>query len=232
MKKYCFIFICFTVLFSGVSFSQTKPSVKYITEKTPVGFESEINAFLQKDSVLFPPYGTYLFTGSSSIAKWENLATYFREIPVIQRGFGGSTMKALNYYINYIVLPYKPGTIIVYEGDNDLVDGTSPEEFIVQCDTFIRKVHSELPNTMIYFLSIKPTFARYQYISIQVETNKQLKKLTQNRSKTGYIDITQGMYDKEGKLRKDLFESDSLHVNKECYRIWANHMKVVMGIHK
>jgi hypothetical protein len=232
MKKFSFLFLCLTILFGGVSYSQTQAHASHITGSTPVGFESEINVFLQQDSAMFPPSGAYLFAGSSSIAKWDNLASYFQEIPVIQRGFGGSSMKALNYYINYIVLPYNPATIVVYEGDNDLVDGTTPHDFAAQCDTFIMKVHSTLPNTMIWFLSIKPTFARYQYLAIQAEANRQLKELTQDRPKTGFIDITQVMNDQEGKLRKDLFESDSLHVNPECYRIWADHMKAAMGIHK
>ena len=37
---------------------------------------------------------------------------------------------------------------------------------------------------------------------------------------------------KDGKLRKDFFESDSLHVNAECYRIWAGYIKRKLGILK
>jgi hypothetical protein len=86
---------------------------------------------------------------------WHTLVADFSEIPVIQRGFGGSTMKALNYYIQEIVLPYNPATIVVYEGDNDLILGVKPAEFIARCDTFISIVHKKLPNTVIYFLAIK-----------------------------------------------------------------------------
>jgi len=218
--------------FCGASYSQSNSSVRLISGKTSVGFESEINDFLRQDSISFPPSGAYLFTGSSTIRKWDNLKTDFAEITIIQRGFGGSTMKALNYYINYIVLPYKPSKIVVYEGDNDLAQSTSPNEFISLCDTFISKVHKQLPKTMIYFMSIKPSFARKQQLLLQDEANKQLKKLTQKRKKTDFIDIRQLMYNKEGKLRKEFFETDSLHVNRECYRVWAAYMKLKMGITK
>ena len=203
-----------------------------ISGKTPVGFESEIIEFLKQDSVLFPETGAFLFTGSSTIRKWDNLKTDFDEITVIRRGFGGSTMKALNYYTNYIVLPYKPGTIVVYEGDNDLAQGISPKEFINQCDTFIRNVHRVLPKTVIYFLSVKPSFARKQQLPLQNDVNHQLKKLIKKSKKTRFIDIRSLMYDKNGVLRKDFFESDSLHVNSNCYRVWADYMKIKMGIGK
>ncbi len=232
MKKHCLTILSVTFLFCGVSFLQTKSFAQFIIGKTPVGFESEINDFLRQDSVSFPLSGVYLFTGSSTIRKWDNLKNDFDEITVIQRGFGGSTMKALNYYINTIVLPYKPKTIVVYEGDNDLAQGVSPKEFIILCDTFISKVHRKLPETIIYFLSVKPSFARKQQLPLQNELNQQLKKLTKKRKKTNFIDIRPLMYDKKGGLRQDFFESDSLHVNQYCYSVWASYMKTKMGIRK
>jgi hypothetical protein len=230
MIKSYFIIFCITIFISGEAFPQAKPSPRHIPDKTPVGFEPEIRTFLRQDSASFPPSGAYLFTGSSTIRKWENLAADFKEIILIKRGFGGSTMKALNYYINNIVLPYRPKTIVVYEGDNDLAAGTSPEEFVALCDTFIARVHHELPGTKIWFMSVKPSFARTKLLPVQEETNKRLKALTRKRAKTKFMDITRLMYDKEGRLRRELFESDSLHVNADCYRIWAGHMKRVMGI--
>jgi lysophospholipase L1-like esterase len=230
MKKIYLTGLFLTALLTGVAFSQSKSLSRYLPGTTPVGFESEINEFLRQDSVSFPQPGAYLFTGSSTIRKWKSLETDFKEIRLLQRGFGGSTMAALNYYIRDIVLPYKPDTIVVYEGDNDLANGTGTGLFVAQCDTFIRAVHRRSPGTMIYFLSVKPSFARKQLLTIQQEVNRKLKELTQKRSKTGFIDITRLMHDKQGNLRKDLFEADSLHVNAECYHIWARHMKAVMGI--
>jgi hypothetical protein len=232
MKKQIYLSLLVITLFCGVSYSQSRSSVQFINGKTPVGFEAEINNFLKQDSAFFPPYGAYLFTGSSTIRKWENLATDFKEINIIQRGFGGSNIKALDYYIDYIVLPYKPHAIVVYEGDNDLAEGMSPGEFANLCDTFIKRVHKELPKAMIYFLSVKPSFARKEQIAIQDEANRRLKELVKERRKTAFIDIRPLMYDKERKLRKDLFESDSLHVNSSCYRVWAGYMKEKMGIGK
>ena len=232
LKNYGLIALLLSLLLGGTCFSQSNPSSWHLPGNSPVGFEPEINAFLKQDSASFPPEGIFLFTGSSTIRKWENLAADFQEIPVIQRGFGGSTMKALDCYAGYIVLPYKPRTIVVYEGDNDLAAGTKPAEFIALCDTFIGRVHRALPRTKIWFMSVKPSFARKTMLPVQDETNRQLKKLIRHRRNTGFIDIRPLMYDRKGNLVPSMFESDSLHVNKDCYRIWAAHMKQVMKIVK
>lgn len=225
-----YISLALLFLFCGAAFPQAGHPFSDKPEKTPAGFEAEIAAFLKKDSTDFPPPGAYLFTGSSTIRMWNDLAADFRGIPVIQRGFGGSTMKALNHYIADIVLPYKPMAIVVYEGDNDLAEGTGPPEFLARCDTFINRVHRELPNTLIYFISVKPSFARIGLSSLQDEANRQLMELTRNRPNTGFIDIRPLMYDREGKLRRDLFENDSLHINAECYRRWASQVRAALGI--
>jgi hypothetical protein len=225
----CFLFLA---VVCEASFSQGKSPVRFVTVKTPFGFESEINEFLKQDSVSFPLPGAHLFTGSSTIRKWASLQNDFNGITVIQRGFGGSTVKALNYYADRIVFPYKPATIVVYEGDNDLAQGMAPGEFISLCDTFIGKVRAALPGTTIYFMSVKPSFARKQLISVQDETNRHLKKLAKKRKRTEFMDIRQLMYDREGKLRRDFFEADSLHVNRKCYSVWAGYMKTKMGFGK
>lgn len=232
MKYQFYIFLLAFTLLGGILFSQTVSTNGQTSIASPARFESEINDFLHQDSVIFPPSGAYLFTGSSTIRKWDNLKTDFSEITVIQRGFGGSTMNELNYYSNKIVVPYKPGRIIVYEGDNDLADGISPDDFISQCDTFIKRVHKELPRTKIYFISVKPSPSRQQYMEVQDEANNELRKLARKRRNTEFIDIRPLMYDEAGNLRQDLFEPDLLHITNECYRKWAVHMKGEMHITK
>jgi lysophospholipase L1-like esterase len=212
----------------AAAYAQPKSVARKVPAKTPVGFESEINAFLRQDSASFPPCGAVLFTGSSTIRLWNNLADDFRGSVVINRGFGGSTMKALNYYLDYIVLPYKPAVIVVYEGDNDLQSGTRPGEFVTQCDTFIRRVHAAMPGTKICFLAVKPSFARKQQLPAQDSANLMLKKLVKKRPGTRFIDIRPLMYDRQGHLRKDYFESDSLHINAACYRAWAGLIRKKM----
>jgi lysophospholipase L1-like esterase len=226
MKNYC-LFIVFSLVFLSAK-SIAQPFVK-----TPVGFETEINAFLKADSVSFPAKGGYLFVGSSTIRRWDNLKEHFAGLHLLQRGFGGSNMNALNYYAPYIVLPYKPDTIVVYEGDNDLAGlNTKPEAFIASCDTFIHLVRRSLPKTFIYFISIKPSPSRQQYAKLQDQANKMLQELVAKNPRTGFIDIRPLMYKPNGDIREEYFEKDKLHVNDGCYRLWADEIKRQMKLNK
>jgi hypothetical protein len=93
-------------------------------------------------------------------------------------------------------------------------------------------VNRALPNTTIWFLSLKPSFARKKNLAAQQEANRMLRELAGKNNKTRFIDITGLMYDRQGNLRGDLFEADSLHVNKQCYHDWARKMKKEMRLRK
>lgn len=204
--------------------------VRRIDGKTPVGFEKEVNNFLIADSASFPKTGGYLFVGSSTFRMWNNMQDYFPEIRLLQRGFGGSNMAALLYYTPYIVLPYKPDTIVVYEGDNDLAQHVSPKAFVASCDTFLRIIHKNLPGTVVYFVSVKPSPSRLAILPMQNEANSLLKKMLKHRKWTGFIDIRPAMYDSSGKIKGELFLKDSLHITGQCYRLWADEIKRQMHI--
>jgi hypothetical protein len=209
--------------------AQPKTPAYYTPGKTPVGFESEINQFLKADSAHFPPPGAVLFAGSSTIRLWKGLPEDFKGHMIIQRGFGGSNMKALDFYIHNIVLAYKPAIIVVYEGDNDLAAGVSPSAFIAQCDSFIRMVQQKLPETKIYFLSIKPSIAREKLIPLQESTNLALKKNLTRYHNTGFIDVCSQMFDSHGKLRTDIFGPDGLHMNRKGYLLWIAYINHYFG---
>ena len=58
----------------------------------------EINAFETADRKQMPSPGAVLFMGSSSIRMWTTLSQDFPEIPVINRGFGGSLIQDSTRY--------------------------------------------------------------------------------------------------------------------------------------
>ena len=91
-------------------------------------FEREIVAYEKKDSLAMPPKGQILFLGSSSFRLWKSFDSDMAGIPAFNRGFGGSTLKDALYYFDRMVVKYKPSWVFLYEGDNDLAKGQSPEE--------------------------------------------------------------------------------------------------------
>ena len=82
-------------------------------------FADEIANFKKKDTASFPPANAILFVGSSSFRKWVDIATYFPNYTIINRGFGGSALPDVIRYEQDIIFPYHPKQIVIYCGEND-----------------------------------------------------------------------------------------------------------------
>jgi lysophospholipase L1-like esterase len=188
----------------------------------PNRFEAEIRIFEIMDHFNPPPEGSVLFTGSSTIRKWHSIDNDFQGIQVIKRGFGGSTMKDLNQYAARIVIPYKPSRVFVYEGDNDIARGAGPEDFINDCTDFIHLCRQYMPDTDIYFLSIKPSPARNRNWDSMYKANLMLSDLAERYDKVHYIDISTEMLTSDGMPREHLYDNDRLHLNDAGYEILVN----------
>ena len=183
-------------------------------------FEDEIRAFEAADAKRPPAPGGVLFVGSSSIRLWTTLAKDFPDLPVINRGFGGSQIADSTRYAGRIVLPYKPRTIVLYAGDNDIAAGKSPDDVAADFKAFVETVRAALPESRILFISIKPSIARWKLIDEIRRANHLVREHTESDDKLGYLDIFTPMLGDDGKPRADLLEPDGLHVNEKGYALW------------
>jgi lysophospholipase L1-like esterase len=180
-------------------------------------FENEIKAFETHDQKSPPPKDGILFVGSSTFTKWKNIEKDFPGLPVFNRGFGGSTMAELNYYIDRIVLPYKPKQIIVYEGTNDVAAGQSAERVFDGMKAFHEKVHAALPNTQIYFLPLIPAPSRVKFIAEMDRANKMLSDYIAKHAELHLLDARFLWSDEKGQPDETLYIIDRLHPNRPAY---------------
>ena len=190
-------------------------------------WESSIQKFEEQDKVNPPKLGGIVFTGSSSIARWDTLADEMKPLDVLNRGFGGSQYPDLNRYAKRIVIAYRPRAVVVYEGDNDLAGGSSktPESVAHDARVFVQIVHSALPETWIYIVSIKPSPSRWSEWPRMKAANLMIRYFARTRKRVQYIDVASAMFDTQGKLQADLFAEDGLHPNWKCYELWTSIIK-------
>ena len=173
------------------------------------------------------PKNAVVFVGSSSIRKWST-AEYFPNIPIINRGFGGCHISDVNYFINETVLKYKPRAIIFYAGDNDINFGKSPKIVLEDYKTFINKVHSQLADTKIIFIPIKPSLKRWALWSEMKEANKLVHDYSKKNPFLYYIDTASPMLNSNGLPKRSLFVSDSLHLSKDGYDLWSKVLEQLL----
>lgn len=184
----------------------------------PTRFEDAIKEFEASDAVESPPQSAVLCIGSSTMRKWhDKISDDLAPLTVIARGFGGSTTHDLLHYTDRVVLPYKPRAILVYEGDNDVAQGVGPDEIVNTFRQFVNKVHGVLPQTRIFFMSIKPSHKRWSMWETMTEANRKIAHVCDQDRRLHFIDISTALLDKEGQPRRLLFADDDLHLNRAGY---------------
>jgi lysophospholipase L1-like esterase len=191
----------------------------------PTRFEADIQAFENADRVSPPPAEPVLFTGSSSVRMWTDVAAVFPDYPVINRGFGGSYMSDLLYYFDRVVAVYQPALVLVYEGDNDLSGGKSVDQVYSEYVEFLSRVRTQLPAADVAFIAVKPSPSRAAYLEPMRQLNQRLAALAENEDDLWFIDVFTPMLDASGQSRAELFGSDMLHMNSAGYALW----KTIVG---
>jgi hypothetical protein len=182
-------------------------------------WEREISAYERADATNPPPKGGIEFIGSSVIARWKTLKKDFPGQPVYDRGFGGSEIVDSTHFADRIVFPYAPAKIFFRAGGNDLWAGKSSEQVFTDYQEFTALVHSNLPNTEIYFISWNATPSRWKQHDKEKALNNMVEAFVQDKPYLKYIENYDIAFDAEDKLRPELFVADQLHFNAAGYKL-------------
>ncbi|MBD2751293.1 GDSL-type esterase/lipase family protein [Spirosoma validum] len=199
-----------------LSFGQTQPNT------TKPAFEAEILAFEKVDKVALTPPNPIVFTGSSSIRLWENLAEYFPKKTVLNRGFGGSQLSDVLRYADRVIVRYRPKQVVIYAGENDVASGkVTGQQTYERLVALFQYVRQKLPNVTFSFISLKPSPSRRKYFPEMDVANQLIKDYLAKQKNTQFIDIRPVMLTPAGQPVPELFKPDSLHMLPAGYQRWA-----------
>jgi lysophospholipase L1-like esterase len=200
-----------------------------LPDPDPARFEQDIRTFEAWDRQNSFPQGAVLFVGSSSIRMWQT-ADCFPNLPLINRGFGGSHTSDVNHFAERIVIKYRPRVIVFYAGDNDIESGKTPQQVFDDFKALVSVVHNELPQTRIIYLPIKPSLARWRKWPRMQEANAHVERLSNADSRIIYVDTATPMLGEDGRPRPELFLDDGLHLNVAGYTLWTDLLRKTIAI--
>lgn len=213
------MYICIVLCGLAAIYAQDKPANN---KANP--WEETIRTFEDWDRKNSFPADAVLFVGSSSIRLWPTRES-FGEFEVINRGFGGSQISDVNYFVGRIVLRYEPRVIVFYAGDNDIAGGKSAQQVFEDYKQFIKLVRKELPDTRIIFISIKPSRSRWSFWPVMVGANRMIREFSDKNPQLFYFDGATPLLDDKGEPKDELFLDDKLHLNSKAYEVWTKLLR-------
>jgi lysophospholipase L1-like esterase len=219
MKKAAIPFL--SCLFAVLLFAQTSAQP----------FRKDIDAFKKKDSLQMPAPKSILLIGSSSFTKWTDVQSYFPGYPIINRGFGSSSLPDLTRYADEIIFPYAPKQIIIYCGENDIAssDTITAQIVLQRFQQLFFIIRAKLPKIPVAFISIKPSPSRWKFEPVILEANKIIKEFLAKQPHSTFINVHDAMLSADGKPKPEIYISDQLHMNEKGYAIWQ---KIILPVLK
>ena len=187
-------------------------------------FSFEIKNLLSKVEENKKMEAPIIFYGSSTIRLWKSLNEDFKDVDVINLGFGGAYIDSLSKNFNLLINFLNPKAIVIYLGGNDLNLSLSPEEIIFKIKKFVEKINEKYPNTNIGYITIKPSVERKNKLSDIKKINKGIKLIANDFPNLVYIDVYNKLLDK-GKVTSKFLLQDGLHLNKEGYKVLTRAVK-------
>lgn len=196
---------------------------------TKASFEDDMVRFESIDAEEGYHPGCLLFIGSSSIRRWDRLQTDFGDLgTVVGRGFGGSQMADALLAVDRIVTPHHPSVVVVYEGDNDINAGKTPEVVLSEFQSFAQSVRRKSPRTAIVFLSIKASPDRWDLREPMRQANDLVRRYCERRRRLHYVDAFDSLLGEDGTPAREYFSDDLLHLSPQGYRVWTENLRPVL----
>lgn len=195
----------------------------------PRRFEDEVNAIkIKYDTVWDSSKATIVFTGSSSIRMWGDLALRFPEHQIVNSGFGGSQSSDLLVYSHELILRFNPIKVFIYEGDNDIAEKKRIKRIVGHLQQLIDTIQKHDKNTHIVLITAKPSLARWGLRKKYMRLNHQMEKLAEQNASVDFANVWDVML-ADRKPIPDIFIADGLHMNTKGYDLWysvlKNHLK-------
>lgn len=209
------LYLCNALLFATI-LSQSVCAEFPVSD--PNRFEASIADFVTWDKKNSYPEDAILFVGSSSVRLWST-AMAFPGKPIINRGFGGSEISDVIHYYEQVIRPYSPSKIFLYAGDNDIGNGKSAEQVFEDYKKLVALLRTDLPDSELIFISIKPSKLRWEKWPIMVVANRMVRDYAVKHPNLDYADLAAPLLDSDGML-KDVFADDGLHLNEDGYLLW------------
>jgi lysophospholipase L1-like esterase len=164
-----------------------------------------------KNAAASSQHGGIVFTGSSIFQFWTHLTEQMAPLPVLNRAIAGTVTQDMLDRMGQLVLPYRPRIVVYYCGSNDISAGADAGPIVERTKRYIQILHEKSPYTYFYYTAIQKAPEKRSRWDVVDAVNREMERYSRQTSNVGYIDLNPVLFDKNNRIREDLFLPDSLH---------------------
>ncbi|MBU3745176.1 MAG: hypothetical protein FGM61_11640, partial [Sediminibacterium sp.] len=192
---------------------------------------AEMNVFDSANRVETYGKNPVLFTGSSYIRLWKNIRDDVKYPNIIHRGYGGSNLTEMAYYVKRIIYPHQPAAIFMYVG-NDITGSEkdkSPRQVLELFTYVVKTIRQQYPDVPIVWLQIAPSPKRWSVWNEVQEANQLIADYCANGYHLYTFNSSANYLGSDGTPMEKLFVEDRLHYNEQGYQIWGKQIKKLVN---
>lgn len=200
--------------------------VKWLTR-----YEDKYIKALLERAAIEPSECDVMFFGSSSIRLWKSLKEDFAPLTVVNRGYGGATLRDLHYNYETVMAHYKPKAFVFY-CDNDLKPNSKTNITVGELFDLVRllfkRIEADYPGVPIYFLAMKHCQRRETIRDRQATYNTLMREFAEISDQVIYVDTCTPLLTEDGQIDASKFVDDKIHLNEKGYAEWVKILRPML----
>jgi hypothetical protein len=193
-----------------------------VTVRSPQPISSGSRGFLR--AIIAQPTNSVLVVGSSIMAYWTNIATDLAPIPILNKGWAGSTTpqwlsnSSTGYWASRVVSQTN-SALIYYCGSNDVGAGTPSATIVANTIAFFQDFWARYPDAPAIYLAVQKAPVRKSSAQIPNvnEVNNQMRDWIATQPRARYVDCNSVLVDANDTAIPGMFGSDNLHLTLNGY---------------
>ncbi|MDG1895730.1 MAG: GDSL-type esterase/lipase family protein [Fuerstiella sp.] len=125
---------------------------------------------------------------------------------------------------------YQPESVVLYGGVNDMRTRgrKTPSDVLSDYRKLVKAVHAVLRNIRIVYISL-PHFYRDRgnpdANARSTPVNDMIAEATEKNKRLVFVNLNEPMADRNGQPRRQLFQTDGIHMNTAGYKLWASQLR-------
>lgn len=193
--------------------------------------ENDIITILARIQRIGLPDNPIAFYGSSSFRIWSSVTEDLGSLDIVNLGFGGGTYLSASHYLHQLLVPLKPGRVVLYFGENDIAsDGLKAETTLTHLQGLRDRISRALPQADVFVLAIKHSPARWIYRHEFDLFNQAAHGWCDGRERTTWLDPNAGLIGENGLPMFRYYLPDLVHLNAAGYAVWSESLGKKLGL--